>query len=222
MEGNSLIEMLSYAEQRVSSRKQRLFVCACCRYAWEFFGDARSRSAVQLAEDFADARSSLAEVIDAHHRVEEAVYHSHEETEDFVERAASYAAWVASSEPFFGCVGQREAAIGIGNVMANRAAFISSRDTRAVTAWKYPSPGFACSLLRHVAGNPYRRPPALQSSSAAVVRLAQAAYEQQRVQFALHDALLDAGHADLAAHFRDPAEWHPKGCWALDLILGKS
>jgi hypothetical protein len=38
--------------------------------------------------------------------------------------------------------------------------------------------------------------------------------------FALHDALLEGGHAELAQHFREE-QWHPKGCWALDLILGK-
>jgi hypothetical protein len=31
--------------------------------------------------------------------------------------------------------------------------------------------------------------------------------------------LLEAGHAELAAHFQERD--HPKGCWALDLILGK-
>lgn len=35
----------------------------------------------------------------------------------------------------------------------------------------------------------------------------------------LHDALLEAGHVGLAEHFRDPE--HPKGCWAMDMILGK-
>lgn len=38
--------------------------------------------------------------------------------------------------------------------------------------------------------------------------------------FALHDALVEGGHPDLAEHFRQETV-HPKGCWALDLILGK-
>jgi hypothetical protein len=37
--------------------------------------------------------------------------------------------------------------------------------------------------------------------------------------FALHDALLEAGCGELADHFTEPR--HPKGCWALDVILGK-
>jgi hypothetical protein len=38
--------------------------------------------------------------------------------------------------------------------------------------------------------------------------------------FALHDALLEAGHPDLAAHFQ-AEQWHPKGCWVVDLLLGR-
>jgi hypothetical protein len=75
------------------------------------------------------------------------------------------------------------------------------------------------TLLRHIMGNPFRPyqpPPAWPSS---VIELAKAAYEQQPVHFALHDALLEAGHAELAEHFKEPS--HPKGCWALDVILGK-
>jgi hypothetical protein len=33
--------------------------------------------------------------------------------------------------------------------------------------------------------------------------------------------LLEVGCADLAEHFSEAGEWHPKGCWALDVILGK-
>jgi len=36
----------------------------------------------------------------------------------------------------------------------------------------------------------------------------------------LVDALEEAGHQELAQHFRKE-EWHPKGCWAIDAILGK-
>ena len=77
-----------------------------------------------------------------------------------------------------------------------------------------------CGLLRHIIGNPFRpyQPPS--SWPASVVKLAQAAYDQQPCHFALHDALLEAGHVELAEHFKE--SYHPKGCYALDAILGKS
>ncbi|MBL8794809.1 MAG: hypothetical protein JNM56_12950 [Planctomycetia bacterium] len=54
-----------------------------------------------------------------------------------------------------------------------------------------------------------------------VVELAQSLYDGQDCAFALHDALLDAGLTEFAEHFRQES-WHPKGCWALDLVLSKS
>ena len=46
-------------------------------------------------------------------------------------------------------------------------------------------------------------------------------YAGQDCAFALHDALLEAGHAELAEHFRQET-WHPKGCWVVDMILRKT
>jgi hypothetical protein len=55
----------------------------------------------------------------------------------------------------------------------------------------------------------------------AVSDLAQALYDGQGNRLILADALEEAGHDDLARHFRQE-EWHPRGCWSLDAILGKS
>jgi len=76
------------------------------------------------------------------------------------------------------------------------------------------------NLVRHIFGNPFRPYPAPPSWSAAVVNLAQAVYNGADAGFALHDALLESGHPDLAAHFMEQG-WHPKGCWAVDLIMGR-
>lgn len=77
-----------------------------------------------------------------------------------------------------------------------------------------------CDLLRHFIGNPFCSCPQLTQWPLIVFELAEALYDGEDCAFALHDALLEAGHAELAQHFRDE-KWHPKGCWALDLILGK-
>jgi hypothetical protein len=77
-------------------------------------------------------------------------------------------------------------------------------------------------LLRHIFGNPFRprSPPAFVPVS--IRRLGESVYQQNASAVGpLHDALLDAGLTDLAAHFQDAAEWHPKGCWAIDLLTGR-
>jgi hypothetical protein len=74
--------------------------------------------------------------------------------------------------------------------------------------------------LRHVVGNPFRPYPAPPSWPSSVVTLAEAIYAGEDCSFALRDALLEAGHPELAEHFAKEA-WHPKGCWVVDLVLGK-
>jgi hypothetical protein len=77
------------------------------------------------------------------------------------------------------------------------------------------------TLLRHVVGNPfcpYEKP---FSWSSTVVQLAEAVYRNNDCRLPLSDALEEQGHAELAEHFRKE-EWHPKGCWVLDLVLGKT
>jgi hypothetical protein len=78
----------------------------------------------------------------------------------------------------------------------------------------------AVVLLRHIFGNPFRPYPSPPSWPSTVVQLAESLYAGQDCAFALHDALLEAGHAELAEHFRQET-WHPKGCWVMDVILGK-
>ena len=104
-------------------------------------------------------------------------------------------------------------------------------------------------LLRHLVGNPWRpvriggrsdivfkaRPKGSEAQRwqalhldvceplpAVILSLAQALYDGQDCAHALHDALLEAEQGELADHFwhrRNSS--HPKGCWALDCILGK-
>ncbi|MBN9522046.1 hypothetical protein J0H58_26610 [bacterium] len=80
--------------------------------------------------------------------------------------------------------------------------------------------------MREVAGNPYK-PIAFDPSwcTEAVVALARGMYESRN--FApmpvLADALDDAGcdHPDVLAHCRGAGP-HVRGCWVVDLVLGKA
>jgi hypothetical protein len=82
-----------------------------------------------------------------------------------------------------------------------------------------------CVLLRDIFGNPFR-PVRLDSRwpTPVVKALAQAVYEVRRFQDLpiLADALEEAGcdNAAMLSHCREPAE-HVRGCWVLDLLLGK-
>jgi hypothetical protein len=85
------------------------------------------------------------------------------------------------------------------------------------------------TLLRDIFGPlPFRpvtvHPAVLAWNDRLVVRLAGAIYEERRWgdMPILHDALLDAGcdNEEVLAHCRAGGE-HGRGCWVLDLCLGK-
>jgi hypothetical protein len=85
------------------------------------------------------------------------------------------------------------------------------------------------SLLRCIFGNPFRpgslNPIWLAWNDGTIPRLAQGIYEERAFDRLpiLADALEEAGcaSADLLGHLRGPGP-HVRGCWALDLILGKA
>jgi hypothetical protein len=92
-----------------------------------------------------------------------------------------------------------------------------------------------CTTLRCIFGNPFRpvciSPVVVAWNDAAVARLAQAAYEKRNLPegtldngllAVLADALEEAGctDADILGHLRGPGP-HVRGCWPVDLCLGK-
>jgi hypothetical protein len=85
---------------------------------------------------------------------------------------------------------------------------------------------FQATLLRDIFGNPFRPVafnPAWRTSD--VVLLAQGIYDDRAFDRMpiLADALQDAGCDcdDILGHCRDANQPHARGCWVVDLILGK-
>jgi hypothetical protein len=84
-------------------------------------------------------------------------------------------------------------------------------------------------LLKDIVGNPFQpgatKTPGSTGSDSTVVKLAQNIYDERAFSRMpiLADALEDAGcdNADLLAHCRGPGP-HVRGCWVVDLLLGKS
>lgn len=88
---------------------------------------------------------------------------------------------------------------------------------------------YQCDLIRDIFANPFKPRPAIDPSwlrwgDGTVYRLAQSIYEGRRFgdMSILHDALLDAGcdDEDILDHCKSPGP-HVRGCWVLDLCLGK-
>ena len=87
---------------------------------------------------------------------------------------------------------------------------------------------YLCHLLRDIFGNPFRpaaiNPAWLTWNQGTVVQIAQYIYEERKFEDLpiLSDALIDAGcdNPDIIAHCRSTGP-HVRGCWVLDLLLGK-
>jgi hypothetical protein len=207
--------MLRYLRGRASDRKQRLFAVACCRRLGPLLQDPRVTTALDVAERYADGAATQADL--------DAALRGASQAQRAQRRKAllfAYAAVMDACEP--GGLGAAETAAWA------EAAATDSRVTYGDYVRRTRPDLYAslAALLREVLGNPFR-PVSIDPSwlTPAVVRRAQRIYDGRdfgRLP-ALADALKKAGctDADILTHCRQPGP-HVRGCWAVDLILGKS
>ncbi len=102
----------------------------------------------------------------------------------------------------------------------------TTEDSRYWIATSKSARNRACRLIRDIFGNPFRPvtfSPEWRTSTA--VALAQQMYESRDFSAMpiLADALQDAGcdNDDVLNHCRDEKQTHVRGCWVVDLVLGK-
>jgi hypothetical protein len=208
--------MVDACGQAMSQRKKRLLACACCRRAWGLLDDPRCRTAVEASERHADGPLGDEELVIALRGVEELV---------IALRGVNEVALSVST--------QRRPALAAyfaGKGDAPRAAHHAARALEPPRG--APERLAQANLLRDIVGNPFRTPPFDPAwLTPTVTGLAAVAYEERALPSGeldtarlavLADALEDAGCTDpeLLTHLRGPGP-HVRGCWALDLILGK-
>lgn len=196
--------MLRWCGHHTSDRKLRLFAAACARQVCHLLTDPRSLAALEVAERYADGLATVEELTAAS-----------DAAGDAASDAAS-AAWYAAS-----------AASAAASDAAGDAAGDAANAARSAAwdaAWAAAREA-QCALLRDVY-NPQLRPgewtPAWVTVDARGI--AQAIYAGRDFTHLpiLADALEDAGctYHEMLAHLRSPGP-HVRGCWALDLVLGK-
>jgi hypothetical protein len=225
---------------QVGERKLRLFACACCRCIWHLLTDARSRRAVEVAELCADGSEWLLE------RAAAAADARAARNAAFVAwRERGSGAGTVLIEPLQAALASIEDVLA-GDAWARGAGGLKAARSVRDSCWliaEEPAAGVSSRralmtdlavLLRELLGNPFRTAPAVDPAwrDGAVRKLAEAAYEERRLPEGtlepvrlplLADALEDAGctDAELLGHLRSPGP-HVRGCWAVDLVLGKS
>jgi hypothetical protein len=221
-----LREMLEFLRGKSSEGKLRLFKVACCRSGWHLITDDRLRKTVEAVEAFTAGELST-EAFDAANRDGWAAW------AEIADRLGSGAAMARAAQAA-SCTAC-DSAPG-HNVDAYTYAVATSEalgDATGLPNSGYHQPnGKHAAILRDIVGNPFR-PVAINAAwlTPAVTALTQTAHEERALPSGeldparlavLADALEDAGctDADLLDHLRSPGP-HVRGCWPLDLILGK-
>jgi hypothetical protein len=225
--------MLASLWEIVSERKLRLYAVACCRRVWHLLPDERSRRAVAAAEREADGGADPEDlrlaVLSAENLAEQLAASS---------RTAGQEARASAAFAALHATGAGEKAADYAAANACSAAFHAATEASAPSAARARDAerDAQCRLLRCMFGPlPFREAlidPSLRARDGSLVtKLAQAAYENRSLPVGtldgarlgiLADALEDAGCADaeLLGHLRGEGP-HVRGCWALDLLLGR-
>jgi hypothetical protein len=214
--------MLEYLERRASHRKWRLFLCACSRSVWHVLSDEIGHRITEAAEQFADGLITAEELAEEQRREYELLSDVDEDTPLRHAVNGALGALYLDTEREFDCA-----------IWAIPEFAQATQDESAEYA-KH------CDLLRDIFGNPFR--PVIFSPewyTDTAVSLARTMYESREFSAMpiLADALQDAGCAAPAIldHCRqrqgepgEPARGstvprceHVRGCWVVDLVLGK-
>ena len=207
--------MLAFLRGKVSDRKLRLFAVACCRRVWPLLIDERSRKAVDIIERYLEGR---AEEADLRGSCDAAIHAA----DDLNASSAALAVVAASSAAEYALSAQAHAAFAAAVAVA-----LSKEPNLAQGVADPLEQMHQCGLVRDVVGNPFGPTTLNQSwlawNDGAVRKLAQAIYDGRAFDRLplLADALEDAGCADAAILGHCRGGEHVRGCWVIDLLLGK-
>ena len=195
--------MLEFLRGKGSDRKLRLFACACCRSISHLLTDERSRNCIKVAERYAEGRATEQEREEAY------------DLANFAYEIDGTASEIAASTIKYPA--------GFDNAAEYIADGVAS-SVRALSIFDY---SVQAIFLRDIFGPLPIRAIILNPIwlSSSVVALAETINDEKAFDRLpiLADALEDAGctNADILNHCRQPGE-HVRGCWVVDLLLGKA
>jgi len=189
---------------RRSTRNLRLLAVACCRRVWHLLSPAL-RNTVEVAERHADGEATDNELQAA--------------CPDFVLGGS-----IADNSTHFVAAPSRLFRSWVNQALSYAAWAVEQHGPRHDAELLAQ-----CHIVRDIFGNPFRLVAFdflwRRWNNGVVMALAQEMYDSRDFSKAplLADMLEDAGCADpqLLDHLRGPGP-HVRGCWAVDLILGKS
>jgi hypothetical protein len=196
LHGRDATRLLVGLASEISPRKQRLFACACCRRIWDRLGDERSRTAVEVAERFADGEAS----------------------QDEADDAGSEAGQVAGMLMSQGELEAGAAARACQDCLSGDALGAAIRTSVSAFRKRHRERRAQCDILREIVGNPFH-PLRPRYFPPEVVELARACHDGDHALYPLlADALDELGEPAAAEHCRQAG--HLRGCHVVTWVLG--
>jgi hypothetical protein len=215
-------DILRWLYGKVSPRRSRLFCVACARQVWHLLESDASRIAVDVAEQFAECRATVTQLTAAWSAADLFGYSPWAASTRKNQPAALVASCTAApgTPPLSSDAGRYtwdEEKVKAANCAHGSVFYYAKEaggDERALVA-----------LAQDCFGNSIRglevEPGWLTSD---VLALAHGIYEERAFDRMpiLADALQDAGcgYVNILDHCRGPGP-HVRGCWVVDLVLGK-
>jgi hypothetical protein len=199
--------MLYFLRGKASDRKVRLLAVACCRRVWPTFTDERSRTAIDVAERFADGNAIFSEL----------------------DRACTDAG-VAASEADWDDSREAAWATGFGLLLDNLTPIVEFGIVRVLESTalvKCQVDGIGMrdeleqqsTLARDIFDNPFHP---LPPRPKAITPLAERIYAGEwNLMPLLGEWLQEHGYWSQGEHCLDPKLHHVKGCWVVDWVTGR-
>jgi hypothetical protein len=225
--------MLEFVQGKVSERKLQLFAVACCRRISHLLKDKRSQDVIEVLEQFAEGEVREGALSEAEEAAGD-VWHTAAFSESgfsHAETDASHAVWEAVRFPQ-DAVEAASRSSALAATGWSKTHFTQEYTMEQTRPYIPQERHVQAALLRDLLGPlPFRdvRVPVsvLSWNDGCVVKLATAIYEEREFtpkrMGVLADALEDAGLKDeeVVRHCRQEGA-HVRGCWVVDLLLGKS
>jgi hypothetical protein len=192
--------MLQFLSAKKNKRKLALFGVACCRHISRLCNDELAIIAIEVAESYADRKAKINEVRAATRNAREDLF-------GIARPLGHYAAEIAVL-----------ANAAFNERLVSEYALEAASDQAAEKAHQ-------CALLHEIFGSPFHRVRIRKGFiTPTVSQLAQGIYNERAFDRMpiLGDALEDAGcdNASILEHCRSGGE-HVRGCWVVDLLMGK-
>lgn len=213
-------KMLEFLEGKMSERKCRLFIVACCRRIWHLITNERSQEAVEIAERYADGFATSVELAEAYEAAWPPVHQV-----GMLNLFATFVVCGSCSSDLFSSlrIAGKTHVQGIAHHVVSAVIRQYHINEERAVGWSRQD-----AFLRCIFGNPFC-PVVIEHAWLAwndgtIPKLAQAIYDERAFDRLpiLADALEESGctNSDILHHCRQPDE-HVRGCWVVDLILGK-